>query len=417
MSGRNIKLSWTRPEEIVSSDFEILLFQVEHNFPNYDTPLEFSGDVLEFVFENVPVGNYFTTVIGYDQFGKRSQPLTRRIEVINDFSAEIPRFTLNVPIGGSSTTPLIIHPDTGLVRFEKPSYTLTPKHPSAVETINTSLNPETFSQSAANMTAVSSLADLVISDSSLLTAHDNFSYILHQPSEATDKLKLIKYQRSIPQGFGYTSARWYDAGNGNSSELLDYVSMTGSMIRKKNSSKVIGINTSFCSEIAVGDVFKAEVDRKFTFTTTANSFEAASKQFRFDDDLGFVEVGTAVKYDPLQLHFHPDGLTKTETLGDLVKGNTYYLEPLPTGCSFNVAVHTTQAGALAGTTTTRVSFTPNNDSFDMRAFDASGVLSPQGIVNYIESADCLYLDNYENNFYVSSNSLKRQGLRLSLIHI
>lgn len=418
MAGRSINLTWKKPgggknEDPTEYFNEILSYQIVHDFPGAESPIIVSGATTSYVFENVPIGTYFVAITAFDSYNKRTEPFVRKIEVLNDYLEEIPRLTLNVPYGGSSTSPLIVTGD-GIVRFEKPSYKLTPKHPKAKATINDSLVSSTYSQSVANITAVSSDANLVIDPTDLKESFKSYSFLLHQASEATDKIKLIQYREQHPEGFGYASARWYDAGTGNTPEKDDYVTVsTGSFFRNPFSSKIEGDGTSFSSHFAVGDTIKCPVDRNFLFTTTANSHLTARKEFRFQEPLGFCEKGLPVVYDNLN---RSAGSSKTANIGDLVFGTTYFLEPLTTsGCSFNVAVHTTQSGALNSTSATRVSFTTNNDGSDTRAFKATNILTPQGVINHIESAEVMYVDNFANPYTVQSQSAKRAGLRINRV--
>ena len=413
MAGRNLTIRWKAPSSEAYEDRDmkyenIRYYLMEHNVPGTDSPIELSATALSYEFENVPIGEYFISIIVVDKYDNRSIPFTRQITVANDFAAEIPRLPLNVPVGGfSNAEPMIT--STGIYRFKKTNYTLVPKHPKAKHTNSNSLEQSVYSQ---DVSTIAGIASIPARDGQNFTATiEDFHYILHQPDEALDKMKLVRYHEKEPSGFRDSIPRWYDAGSGSQSNEDDFVTLTGTCIRDYNSSQITGDGTSFLSEVKVGDIIKGPVTKRIAFypQTGTGDVNTADSSISIDSSNFPIPSGTTAVYEG-------------DALGSLVDGGTYYVESV-TGSQdaddeFKIRLHTTKAGAIAGTSGTRKTLSVLNEltDGDMKYLNLTTDKETYlGTVNYVVSDTEIHLDNFENNYTFAGTGLKRSGLRINRI--
>jgi len=416
MAGRNITVRWKAPSseayDVAGFEYEnIRNYVMEHNIPGIDSPVQIPSTAQSFEFENVPIGEYFISLIVVDKFENRSIPFTRQITVANDFAAEIPRLPLMLPLGGFSNAEPMITPG-GVYRFKKTEYTLVPKHPKAIHTDSVSLEQSVYSQDVSTIPAIASVP--VRDGENFTTTIEDFHYILHQPEETLDKMKLIKYHEKTTSGFGDTITRWYDTGTGNGTNDSDFVSVSGTVFRERNTSKVTGDSTSFLTDIKAGDILKAPAKKFIHFYSHTSGGDINTSDNSIDIDASEFPIisGTAAVYDQ----------KGGSAIGSLVDNTTYYVEAIDKDQSGNEAnkirLHTTRAGAKAGTVGTRITL----GTVAAHGDGATKTLEliPEGdtylgTVNYVVSDTELHLDNFDNSYTLSTSALKRSGLRINRI--
>ena len=394
MAGRTLSVSWKKPEKTSIENYVI-----EHNVPGEISPIEVPGTSSKYTFEGVPIGEYVVSIYGLDKFGNHSPAITRRVEVLNDFAAEIPRLPGKVPFGGTTTTSVLL--DGSTFRFKNVEYTFKPVHPAGKILNNSSTDPDTFSQDISNMEPLGTAP--ARSGTDYEAALKNFYYILYQADDATDPLKLIRYK--FPQGReGFLSdvGFWYDAGTGNTAAQDSFVAITGTAIKPKNSSELVGTGTSFETDLKVGDILKSAVTTTVSFVANGVSVNDNTNRITIENS-GLV-AGDKVVYNK----------GSDTVINGLTNYATYYIGAI-SGDSFKL--YSVKADALSGNNShvDIYSTTWSNVHDKNQYFEVEREHNYLGRVNHIESDTVVHLDNISNPRELTIGLIKRQSLRINYI--
>jgi len=303
--GNSVAVSWRAPQGIsktvtnedgttstisLTDEYEFLHgFEIEHDFPGVETPLIVEKGVRQRTFSEVATGTYNLSVRTLNTLENKSQPIRITINVENKFEDNLDRLPRGLPYGGLASTNSSIDNATGLFELGDNVYGFKAPQSGAAVIENTSSTLTTYQQDCSGMAAISWTQQA--NSGEFIHEHH---YLALDSSDAVDRIKLLKYYKSPSHQVPY----WFDAGNG--SNTTGMISLTGTVTKASNSSRVEGSGTLFTSELAAGELFVVGtsasivariesdtvifLDRSLEDTYTASASSTNNLRFDFSND-------------------------------------------------------------------------------------------------------------------------------------
>tara|TARA_R110000782_G_scaffold242500_1_gene328983 strand:- start:39 stop:5717 length:5679 start_codon:yes stop_codon:yes gene_type:complete len=303
--GNSVAVSWRAPQGIsktvtnedgttstisLTDEYEFLHgFEIEHDFPGVETPLIAEKGVRQRTFSEVATGTYNLSVRTLNTLENKSQPIRITINVENKFEDNLDRLPRGLPYGGLASTNSSIDNATGLFELGDNVYGFKAPQSGAAVIENISSTLTTYQQDCSGMAAISWTQQA--NSGEFIHEHH---YLALDSSDAVDRIKLLKYYKSPSHQVPY----WFDAGNG--SNTTGMISLTGTVTKASNSSRVEGSGTLFTSELAAGELFVVGtsasivariesdtvifLDRSLENTYTASASSTNNLRFDFSND-------------------------------------------------------------------------------------------------------------------------------------
>ena len=220
-------------------------YEITHTFPGIESPILIdSAGQTSWSLAGIQDGTYDVAVRAVNVLQNVSIPTVVTITVSDRYGENIPRLPEGVPYGGTTSVGLAVN--NNFFFFKKVNYSA--KSPSSLASVitNTSNTSTTYQQRCSTLPVITwSESDRNAAGEFIL----EHAYILLDASDSTDRLKLLKYHRSLGANF------WYDIGTGNGTNKYG-AALTGTFSKGADTTKVIGSGTSFLSEIKDGDALK-----------------------------------------------------------------------------------------------------------------------------------------------------------------
>lgn len=251
VEGEEFTLQWTPPApengvDFAGIDYEFISgYEIFHNMPAHPSPILVSSDTTSIEFTGVEDGTYVLGVRTINTLGNRSILVKTTVTILDRFSTKTVRLPQGLPYGGSSNVGLSIN-ESGTFMLGTDShgfnYTIESSHPTAAVFSNIEDIDATYKQVCTDLPVITQVEQS--SPGAFISEH---AYVMLDASDSDDRLKLMKYND--------TYSYWFEAGTG--SETTGLTTLTGTIIKAANRSRIIGTGTSFTTECKVGEIFKA----------------------------------------------------------------------------------------------------------------------------------------------------------------
>jgi predicted phage tail protein len=241
-SGRQIQLFWEPPASLAGgteAHYEHLIgFVIEHNIPEIENPITTKKGARSITLDNVPAGTHKFSVRTLNVLGNRSQAVLAETTLEDVIEADIERFPLGVPVGGTSDVGL--KQFGGNIAFTDANFSFKTSSRSELLSLSDTGNGAIRSQDFSDVAAIT------YTPKDGQSFEQDLHYILFDASDASDRLKLVKFNP------GTYTPYWYNAGTGNGTHFSS--NLTGTITKAAGSSTVTGSGTSFTTELSVGQV-------------------------------------------------------------------------------------------------------------------------------------------------------------------
>jgi len=251
VEGEEFTLQWTPPApengiDFAGIDYEFISgYEIFHNMPAHPSPILVSSDTTSIEFTGVEDGTYVLGVRTINTLGNRSILVKTTVTILDRFSTKTVRLPQGLPYGGSSNVGLSIN-ESGTFMLGTDShgfnYTIESSHPTAAVFSNIEDIDATYKQVCTDLPVITQVEQS--SPGAFISEH---AYVMLDASDSDDRLKLMKYND--------TYSYWFEAGTG--SETTGLTTLTGTIVKAANRSRIIGTGTSFTTECKVGEIFKA----------------------------------------------------------------------------------------------------------------------------------------------------------------
>ena len=248
----DVKLRWDPPADYNFVDF----YELHHNTAGVPSPITSHSQAFDFP-DALP-GTYFLSLRMINTHGRPS-PFAKTITVTipdRDAAGHIHR-GFGIPLGGTITRDIFLSettsPTTKKFKITSPFYKFASNG-----------SPHGWT-AASNVTAnnVQDITNIASVTFSSITGDTDYEtdvlrkyashWIFFDASSTSDHLKLIKYYRDEDIGVDY----WYDTGTGNDAPITNFgIAGTGTVYVAAESEKVVGTNTNFNSDYAVGEIIR-----------------------------------------------------------------------------------------------------------------------------------------------------------------
>lgn len=300
--GEDITVNWKAPAGTNEGMYEFLLgFELLHNIPDQDDVPLLNENVNSHTFFGVERGIFTFSVRVINTLKNKSRPVSAVLEVTPRFQdMSIPRGPQGIPIGGLTNRANTLS-TAGLFAFSDSIYSIQPPGSGGSTFTNGSTQTGTFQQSCAN------LPTSTVSVGSTTGAFNTDHYYIYlDASDATDRLKLIKYHTGVPDGSDFGYPYWYDAGTGNTnpsnaSPDAAMSSLSGTIQKAANRARVTGSSTTFTTELQAGSVIKAG-----TFYGRVAHIKDNTTLFLEESLSTAVSAGTSAKTNNLKIDYSND---------------------------------------------------------------------------------------------------------------
>ena len=273
-----INISWEKPVNSIGTGEEYEHYdgvEITHNIPEVDSSLGgvspyktvSNTNTHTFGCNNAPIGTYTISARVVNILGNKSEALLSTFTITGRYKHDVPRLPLGVPYRGSSSVGFQVVNDsiTKDFKFKKTNYKIKGPSDDSQQVIYApdSPTPSSYSQDCKNLTPITYTENKNI-EGAFVPEH---AYILLDVSETTDKLKLIKYNKSVTPQFNSSGALvdgsgsnfWYDSGTGNTTAANSFGSaLNGSVSKPSRSSKVTGNGTAFTTDLQSEDILKVQ---------------------------------------------------------------------------------------------------------------------------------------------------------------
>lgn len=254
-AGDNIIISWVAPPgssyqvtetggetvtETIDTEYEHLHgFFIEHDFPNYPSPLRVDKNSTIYTFKDIPLGTFTVSVRTMNILENKSVPKTISVTSTDRFMDNLNRMPLGVPFGGTCSTTTSIN-SSGLFSFKKNVYGFKPPQANSATLKSTSTNTNTYQLDTSGLATITWTSQ--VEEGSFTFEHH---YIVMRSNVTANMLKLLKYNKNPSHGVPY----WFDAGNG--SETTGLSSLTGTLTASSEGI-ITGSGTAFTTELQIG---------------------------------------------------------------------------------------------------------------------------------------------------------------------
>ena len=300
--GEDITVNWKAPAGTNEGMYEFLLgFELLHNIPDQDDVPLLNENVNSHTFFGVERGIFTFSVRVINTLKNKSRPVSAVLEVTPRFQdMSIPRGPQGIPIGGLTNRANTLS-TAGLFAFSDSIYSIQPPGSGGSTFTNGSTQTGTFQQSCAD------LPTSTVSVGSTTGAFNTDHYYIYlDASDATDRLKLIKYHTGVPDGSDFGYPYWYDAGTGNTnpsnaSPDAAMSSLSGTIQKAANRARVTGSSTAFTTELQAGSVIKAG-----TFYGRVAHIKDNTTLFLEESLSTAVSAGTSAKTNNLKIDYSND---------------------------------------------------------------------------------------------------------------
>ena len=258
--GKEIVIQWLPPlalgaavnaasgaeETTVGLYEQIAGYEITHTFPGIQSPISVNdAGQTSFTADNVLDGTYEVAVKVVNTLQNVSVAVVASVTVSDEFDESIPRLPEGVPYTGDLDSALELS-SSGSFTINTTNYIFNHPSPYAAVIQGVNATTATHTQDCSNMTVTTKIAQA--NEGEFIVEH---YYVMLDSSDTSDRIKLLKYYKSTTGGASF----WYDTGTGNTTDKYGS-NLTGTFLKGDDSSKVIGMGTSFLSEIKAGDVLQ-----------------------------------------------------------------------------------------------------------------------------------------------------------------
>lgn len=238
----------TQQTRTLASTYEFLGgYEISHNLPlseayppspiiiqdTRQTSLELLG---------LPTGSHRFALRSINTLGNRSTELILQLNVDNRVLENVNTFPRSIPYGGSTNKQTTIN-SSGLFSFSLHTYSVQPIQSLASVISNSSNTSSTYQQDCSGMVATSVTGN---NANKFITQH---YYLLLDSSDASDRIKLLKYHTHN------TETYWMDTGDGNDNSNGLTSALTGTVTKAAESATVTGTGTAFTTQFKEGEMF------------------------------------------------------------------------------------------------------------------------------------------------------------------
>ena len=221
-------------------------YEITHTFPGIESPVLInSASQTSWSIDNVLDGTYEVAVKVVNVLQNVSVALVASVTVSDEYDENIPRLPEGVPYTGDIDSAVEIS-SSGSFTITTTDYIFNHPSPYAPVIQGVDATTATHTHDCSNMAVTTKTAQA--NEGEFIVEH---YYVMMDSSDASDRLKLLKYHKSTTGGASF----WYDTGTGNTTDKYGS-NLTGTFLKGTDSSKVIGTGTSFLSEIKEGDVLQ-----------------------------------------------------------------------------------------------------------------------------------------------------------------
>lgn len=261
--GNELGIQWTPPRNVNNTDvytdgvYEYLDgYEISHNLPNYNSPIQVSASTNMYEFVGVPDGDYSFGVRTISGTGNKSAHKFARAVVEDPFARNVPRL-LGLAKGATVSTLLTLTSDLTKVEFNKDVYAIRPVQLPVGRNISSGDNIDQKRELVNNYNDPEGLSNAVTEsgDIRFLTQMENSVFLYYQPSKfSTDPYSLIAPNWST---FNNEAPFWYDTVDGSAGPTnpASIVQLTGTVSVEKDSNVLTGDNsTLFTTELSVGQM-------------------------------------------------------------------------------------------------------------------------------------------------------------------
>lgn len=246
----DVTLSWDVPLNSDGSVYDkVDKYEINHSLPDVkQNPIFLDGTINTVGPYQFPSGTHTVSVTTISVSGKRSKPKKAFITISEEVQEkQVPRLK-GVARGGVSNAPISLNASNEF-EFAKTDYTFTPIGAPDIEVLGVPATATTYNQDVSNIAAIADAtwASYTLTEK-LYAAH----YILMDSSDASDPIKLIKWNEDSTLNIGY----WFNSGTGNTAASSHWSAATGTITIPAQTIKVTGNSTTFTSDFEVGDLIK-----------------------------------------------------------------------------------------------------------------------------------------------------------------
>ena len=266
-----------------SNTYEYLLgFMIDHDIPNYPSPITLNRHITGFNFDDIDPGDYTIAVRTRNILDNLSSSTSIQATVTDRFTDVLPRMALGAPYGGSCSTTTKIS-NAGLFELVDSTYGFRPAQSNGAILANASTTGNTFQLDISDMPIISAPNTSALAGTFIADHH----YVTMRSNTSTNILKLLKYVKPT-----FNVPYWIDAGTGSNATGL--TNLTGTL-QASTQSKLTGTSTAFSTELAAGALVKIGTTAAIVSSivsdtvlyldriiTVANNATAQTNNYRFD---------------------------------------------------------------------------------------------------------------------------------------